>query len=75
MNYIELESVLKDNGFYPEIEKTVSKSSEKITGLHLNAGSFARAEMIESRLREILPEVKYKSVFMPNHNYISIQLK
>jgi len=75
MNYIELNVKLRDNGFYPEIEKVVKKNSEKIMGLHLYAGSFERAEIIEKRLSEILSGVGYRTVFMPNHHYVSIELK
>lgn len=75
MTYTELEAKLRDNHFYPEQEVVQKKDSRKITALHLNVFSFARAEIIESKLREVLPGVNYTATFMPNHNYISIQLK
>lgn len=75
IGYPELESILRDHHFYPEREKTVKKNSEKTTALHITAFSFAKAELIEKKLKEILTGVDYTAIFMPNNNFISIQLK
>jgi hypothetical protein len=75
MNYTELEVKLRDNHIFPDKEVKVGKTSEKVVALHLKAFSFARAEMIERRLKEVLPDVNYRATFMPNHNYVSIELK
>ena len=53
MNYEELYVKLRDNHIFPDKEVKVGKSSERVVALHLTAFSFAKAEVIEKRLKEL----------------------
>ena len=71
--YADLILELQSNHIYPATEKTVTKKSERVTGLSISCPSILR----ESRLTYVQNVIgdKFSAQFIPNKNVIVVTLK